>query len=149
MMEDSNSKTGLTPLVVRSQVCVATAAYSAYHGMSQWCQLNCLNYPPHCPPTICTCLSQCQARPGQSVQTDFSCSRSCLRFPHTEECPAECQCTSNPGSDFSGLEAVIIDARKTGKRKQPEQPAAPIQTQTRHSPVRLLYSPRLHLYSYP
>ena len=143
MMEDKNSKTGLSPLVVRSQVCVATAAYSAFHQMSQWCQVNCLSYPPHCPPTICTCLSICQAKPGQTLHTDFSCSRSCLRFPHTEECPDQCQCTSNPGTDFSDLEAVIIDARKvlTDKRK--------LTVPRPQSAVRLLYSPRLHFYTSP
>ncbi len=30
--------------------------------MSDWCQQNCLAYPPHCPPSICTCLDQCRYR---------------------------------------------------------------------------------------
>ena len=49
MRRDPSSKSGLSPLIVRSQVCVATEAWSIYQGMSDWCQLNCLRYPPNCP----------------------------------------------------------------------------------------------------
>lgn len=111
MIRDINSKTGQKPLVVRSQVCVATPAYQVYHGMSVWCQQNCLAYPPHCPSTICTCLDTCQALPDQTDLSDFECSKRCLRYPHEEKCPTQCSCSSKAGQDFSAMDAVIIDAR--------------------------------------
>ena len=148
MVADSNSKTGQSALVVRSQVCVATAAYNAFHGMSSWCQQNCLRYPPHCPTNICTCLTSCRALPGQTKHSDFSCSRSCLRFPHTEECPAECQCTSNPGTDFSQLEAVIVDARATGGSEQERPLLYNLNYFVPQTPSSLLYLPRLPVFRY-
>lgn len=39
----------------RSQVCVPTPLYRRIPGMNDWCQTNCLRYPPNCPPTICQC----------------------------------------------------------------------------------------------
>eukprot|EP00092_Neocalanus_flemingeri_P037458 GFUD01040790.1.p1 GENE.GFUD01040790.1~~GFUD01040790.1.p1 ORF type:complete len:387 (-),score=70.30 GFUD01040790.1:134-1294(-) len=112
MIRDINSKTGRTPLVVRSQICIATQAYRAFHGMSDWCQQNCLAYPPNCPNTICTCLGSCAALPDQTQLTDFECSKRCLRYPHQEQCPEQCSCSSQAGQDFSAMDAVIIDARE-------------------------------------
>ena len=43
-------------LVVRSQVCVPVAAHKNVTGMGQWCQENCLKYPPNCDPNLCECL---------------------------------------------------------------------------------------------
>lgn len=118
MIRDSNAKSGQSPLVVRSQVCVATPAMLALYGsdMSIWCQQNCLFYPPNCPQTICTCLDQCTAPkysksltefPRDSkILTDFECNKRCLRYPHKEECPEECKCTAHAGQDFSAEEEV-------------------------------------------
>ena len=81
--------------------------------MSDWCQVNCLRYPPHCPTDMCTCLTSCRASPSSPSLTDFSCSRACLRYP--QECPRGCQCSaasddsSQPG--LTGAEDVIIDVR--------------------------------------
>ena len=111
MIRDLNSKTGQKPLVVRSQVCVATQAYKAYHKMSNWCQENCLAYPPNCPSNICTCLDTCHALPNQTDITDFECSKLCLRYPHEEQCPPQCSCSSHAGQNFAAMDAVIIDAR--------------------------------------
>lgn len=43
------------PLVVREQVCVPGALYRVIPGMDEWCQTNCLRYPPNCPEQICQC----------------------------------------------------------------------------------------------
>lgn len=43
------------PLIVRDQVCVPNAIYRLVPGMDNWCQTNCLKYPPNCPSDICTC----------------------------------------------------------------------------------------------
>ncbi|XP_023322766.1 uncharacterized protein LOC111697106 [Eurytemora carolleeae] len=96
---------GRRPLVVRSQVCVSTDAYRMYHRMSDWCQLNCLAYPSNCPPAICKCLDTCSALPGTNL-TDFECNKRCLRYPHTEQCPKECNCT---GGESIEDEFVIIE----------------------------------------
>ena len=62
---------------------------------------------------MCTCLTSCRASPSSPELTDFSCSRSCLRYPHTQECPRGCQCeASDPGEPgLAGAEDVIIDVR--------------------------------------
>lgn len=44
------------PLVVRDQVCVAGGAYKMVPSLSEWCQTNCLRYPPNCPAETCSCL---------------------------------------------------------------------------------------------
>jgi len=111
MVKDDNSKTGFSPLIVRSQVCVAKEAWSQFQGMSDWCQLNCLRYPPHCPETMCTCLTSCRALPNQENITDFKCSKRCLRYPHRDQCPKQCKCSSDPAEDNDSIDAVIIDAR--------------------------------------
>lgn len=41
--------------VGRDTVCVATPLYRRIPGLDEWCQLNCLSYPPNCPPDICYC----------------------------------------------------------------------------------------------
>ena len=43
-------------LIVRSQVCVPVATHSNSTDMHQWCQQNCLKYPPNCDPNFCECL---------------------------------------------------------------------------------------------
>ena len=111
MIRDATAKNGQRPLVIRSQVCIATTAYKAFgRAMDTWCQHNCLNYPPNCPPDICTCPDTCKARSGSDL-SEFECNKRCLRFPHTEQCPTECSCEAHQGQDFAGMDAVVIDAR--------------------------------------
>lgn len=43
------------PLVVREQVCVPNTLYKIIPGVGDWCQSNCLRYPPNCPSQICQC----------------------------------------------------------------------------------------------
>lgn len=43
------------PLVVREQVCVPNSLYKIIPGVNDWCQSNCLRYPPNCPSQICEC----------------------------------------------------------------------------------------------
>ncbi|XP_044734433.1 uncharacterized protein LOC123296832 [Chrysoperla carnea] len=81
------------PLIVRDQVCVASGLYRIIPGMSDWCQTNCLRYPPNCPPGICECPQTCDAigelegRDG----ADVYCMDQCIVYP--PRCPANrCQC---------------------------------------------------------
>ncbi|KAF4527854.1 hypothetical protein B566_EDAN016499 [Ephemera danica] len=83
----------LNPLVIRSQRCLATPLYSRLIGIDNWCQLNCLRYPPNCPPTVCHCPDDCEAigeiegQPG----ADVYCLDKCL--VNEPDCPASrCRC---------------------------------------------------------
>ena len=95
--------------------------------MSDWCQLNCLRYPPHCPETMCTCLTSCRALPNQENITDFKCSKRCLRYPHRDQCPKQCKCSSDPAEDNDSIDAVIIDARGHAQVRA-QKPKPSIQT---------------------
>ena len=53
---DSNNPFGRAQLVIRSQVCIPVPAQRNITGMGQWCQENCLKYPPNCDPNLCECL---------------------------------------------------------------------------------------------
>jgi len=112
MIRDASAKSGQRPLVVRSQVCVATARTLALFGpsMSTWCQHNCLFYPPNCPQELCACLDHCT--PAQNSQlTEFECNKRCLRYPHDEQCPEQCNCVSHAGENYDTLDESVIDAR--------------------------------------
>lgn len=81
------------PLVVRDTVCVATPMYRRLGGISDWCQQNCLNFPPNCPPDICYCPDTCDAigeiegREG----ADAYCQDKCIVYP--SKCPTNrCNC---------------------------------------------------------
>ncbi|KAK6637502.1 hypothetical protein RUM44_007922 [Polyplax serrata] len=81
------------PLVVRSQVCVGSSLYRRLPGIDQWCQTNCLRYPPNCPALICHCPQVCDAvgdiegRDG----ADTYCQDQCIVYP--PRCPAHrCRC---------------------------------------------------------
>lgn len=37
------------------QVCIPTRSFRILPGMSNWCQTNCLRYPPNCPESVCHC----------------------------------------------------------------------------------------------
>lgn len=45
----------VVPLVIREQVCIPNSLYKMVPGVRDWCQSNCLRYPPNCPEDICTC----------------------------------------------------------------------------------------------
>lgn len=149
-------KTGrnYVPLVVRSQVCVATPAYRSYHRMSDWCQQNCLAYPQNCPESICTCLDSCSAKPGSSL-TDFECSKKCLRYPHDEQCPDGCECTGEAESSGNEDEFVILENPLLNRKSKPAIKYEPakykVQQGVHHLPyvvqplVRSLGFPLLHL----
>ena len=118
MIRDAAAKGGQRALVVRSQVCIATAAWRAFGAaMDVWCQQNCLNYPPHCPATMCTCPDTCTPGPASHL-TEFECNKRCLRFPHTEQCPSDCTCRAMSGQDFSAMDAVVVDARVGARSPQ-------------------------------
>ena len=53
---DSVNPFGRAQLVIRSQVCIPVASQKNITGMGQWCQENCLKYPPNCDPNLCECL---------------------------------------------------------------------------------------------
>ncbi|KAK0174819.1 hypothetical protein PV327_010546 [Microctonus hyperodae] len=81
------------PLVIRSQICVPNNNYRRIPGMYEWCQTNCLRYPPNCPETICNCPDQCEAvgeikgRAG----ADIYCMDKCLVYK--SDCPTHrCRC---------------------------------------------------------
>ncbi|XP_035908651.1 uncharacterized protein LOC118510647 [Anopheles stephensi] len=81
------------PLIIRDQVCLPTATYRSFIGMEDWCQSNCLRYPPNCPETVCHCPQTCEAigelrgREG----ADVYCLDQCLNFK--SNCPADrCRC---------------------------------------------------------
>ncbi|EFA12117.2 hypothetical protein TcasGA2_TC002263 [Tribolium castaneum] len=81
------------PLVVREQVCVPNSLYKSIPGVNEWCQSNCLRYPPNCPAKICQCPTTCEAigeyegHPGADVQ----CMDECLVYP--SKCPLDrCFC---------------------------------------------------------
>ncbi|XP_037030181.1 uncharacterized protein LOC119070009 isoform X2 [Bradysia coprophila] len=87
------SEQNVFPLVVRDQVCLPTQLYQRIPGMDQWCQQNCLRYPPNCPETVCHCPQSCDAigelegRDG----ADTYCQDACINYP--SKCPADrCRC---------------------------------------------------------
>ena len=55
MKRTRNGQVRKFPFIVRHQVCVPTQAYKDQPDMGEWCQTNCLRYPPNCPPEKCTC----------------------------------------------------------------------------------------------
>jgi len=92
------------PFVVRHQVCVPTPTYKNDSHMAEWCQTNCLRYPPNCPEDKCTCPTSCRAigRLAGVEGTDVYCHRNCLRYPPT--CPEdECQCDVTSANDVTGV----------------------------------------------
>jgi len=92
-VRDKTAPTGRRPLINRYQVCVPTRQYENETSMYDWCQKNCLSYPPNCPKDRCTCPTECTAigRLAGLEGTDVYCHRKCLRYP--SECPKEeCEC---------------------------------------------------------
>ncbi|XP_072943597.1 uncharacterized protein [Epargyreus clarus] len=81
------------PLVVRDQVCVPSEGFRIFPGMQNWCQTNCLRYPPNCPEALCNCPQECEAigelegRDG----ADVYCMDQCIVYP--PHCPRNrCRC---------------------------------------------------------
>lgn len=81
------------PLIIRSQVCVPTNLYKRLPGMDNWCQTNCLRYPPNCPERICHCPHTCDAIGEIEGQegADQYCLDKCLAYQ--SDCPTHrCRC---------------------------------------------------------
>ncbi|KAI5721487.1 hypothetical protein M8J77_021439 [Diaphorina citri] len=81
------------PLVIRSQVCIAHGPYAAIPGINEWCETNCLRFPPNCPASICTCPQECTAigRIAGQPGADEYCQDKCLVYGG--ECPTDrCAC---------------------------------------------------------
>jgi len=105
------------PFIVRHQVCVPTEAYKNVTSMPEWCQTNCLRYPPNCPAEKCFCPTTCKAvgRLAGVEGTDVYCHRNCLRYP--SNCPEdECKCTAGEqendntsGQDNEELESTLVE----------------------------------------
>ncbi|XP_065155631.1 uncharacterized protein [Atheta coriaria] len=81
------------PLIVREQVCVANAIYRMIPGIDDWCQINCMKYPPNCPAKVCACPTTCDAI-GEHAgirDADVHCMDQCLYYK--SECPRDkCRC---------------------------------------------------------
>ncbi|CAG7837743.1 unnamed protein product [Allacma fusca] len=77
----SKKGTPIVPLVVRSQVCLATGPFKEVPGMDRWCQKNCMRYPPSCPTDKCRCLKDCNALPpfNKIRGSDQYCLDKCLK----------------------------------------------------------------------
>ncbi|XP_014218812.1 uncharacterized protein LOC106647071 isoform X1 [Copidosoma floridanum] len=90
---DYASPSNASPLIIRSQVCVPNSSYQRILGMDKWCQTNCLRYPPNCPSSICTCLTDCQPQgeiAGRKGAIAY-CLDQCLVY--LSKCPAnKCHC---------------------------------------------------------
>ncbi|CAL8131398.1 unnamed protein product [Orchesella dallaii] len=90
-----DNKSGhLVPLVVRSQVCTGAGTYDKQPGIDNWCQENCMRYPPNCPEDKCKCIHTCEAVGSFSNQTgsDVYCLDKCMVYPTTKCDNERCQC---------------------------------------------------------
>lgn len=89
----TKSEIKVLPLVVRNQVCVSTPLYKIIPGMNDWCQTNCLRYPPNCPHQLCQCPTTCDAI-GEyegKIGADVYCMDQCIVYP--QKCPQQkCKC---------------------------------------------------------
>ncbi|XP_067013072.1 uncharacterized protein [Anabrus simplex] len=90
---DLRAPGAVAPLIIRAQVCLPTPFYRSLPGMREWCQTNCLRYPPNCSPMLCYCPSQCDAigelegREG----ADVYCQDLCV--VNNPKCPTDkCRC---------------------------------------------------------
>ncbi|XP_038215857.1 uncharacterized protein LOC119835225 [Zerene cesonia] len=81
------------PLVVRDQVCLPSDGYRVIPGMQNWCQTNCLRYPPNCPDALCHCPQVCEAIGELQGKegADVHCMDLCIVYP--PRCPKnKCLC---------------------------------------------------------
>ncbi|KAJ8977942.1 hypothetical protein NQ317_017410 [Molorchus minor] len=84
----------VVPLVIREQVCVANSLYRLIPSIGDWCQTNCLRYPPNCPHEVCQCPTTCEAIGEYQGKTgaDVFCMDQCLVYP-SDKCPLDqCVC---------------------------------------------------------
>ncbi|XP_063868498.1 uncharacterized protein LOC135104810 [Scylla paramamosain] len=74
---------GLTPLVVRSQLCIPVGHMRRLEHMADWCMRNCLMYPPNCDRAYCKCVYECEAVGDFKKQkyADRYCHQECLKYP--------------------------------------------------------------------
>lgn len=83
------------PLVVREQVCIPNSLYRMIPGIKEWCQENCLRYPPNCPTQICSCPTVCEAI-GEyqgKIGADVYCMDQCISYHNDDKCPRnQCVC---------------------------------------------------------
>ncbi|KAJ8928284.1 hypothetical protein NQ314_019167 [Rhamnusium bicolor] len=84
----------VVPLVIREQVCVPNNLYKMIPGVREWCQTNCLRYPPNCPHDVCQCPTTCEAI-GEykgKLGADVNCMDQCLVYS-SDKCPKDqCAC---------------------------------------------------------
>lgn len=84
---------GLTPLVIRSQLCIPINDFDKVPGSQDWCMENCMKYPPNCHPELCRCVNECEAIGDFANMTDADifCHQNCLKYPSF--CPKDkCRC---------------------------------------------------------
>ncbi|XP_045533474.1 uncharacterized protein LOC123720762 isoform X3 [Pieris brassicae] len=81
------------PIIIRDQVCLPSDGFRMLPGMQNWCQTNCLRYPPNCPDALCHCPQVCESigewegRDG----ADVYCMDLCIVYP--PRCPRDkCLC---------------------------------------------------------
>merc|ERR1712066_540840 len=79
--------------------CRATGAWLGQSEMDEWCELNCHNEQPFCPPDICTCgppqLTSCTGVGvwSSSLAVGSWCENNCLRHS-VSFCPSTlCNCS--------------------------------------------------------
>ncbi|KAG7209132.1 hypothetical protein KM043_015276 [Ampulex compressa] len=90
---DIRSSYSAYPLVVKAQVCRVTHLYREIPGIGEWCQMNCLRYPPNCPSSVCECPDVCEAIGDISGRygAEVYCMDKCLVYP--SQCPSHrCRC---------------------------------------------------------
>ncbi|CAG9854249.1 unnamed protein product [Phyllotreta striolata] len=82
------------PLVIREQVCVPKGLYRTIPSLWEWCQTNCLRYPPNCPEDICKCPNVCEAVDEHkgNFKADVKCMDDCLVYPRDKCSTSRCVC---------------------------------------------------------
>ncbi|XP_050735572.1 uncharacterized protein LOC127008070 [Eriocheir sinensis] len=93
VMSSTSSNNGLTPLVVRTQLCIPVDHFARDPAMHEWCMRNCLKYPPNCDPNYCRCVHECEAVGEFKLQkfADHYCHQECLGYPSNCD-PKRCRC---------------------------------------------------------
>merc|ERR1712083_1277969 len=95
-VDDPSNPNGRTQLIIESQLCIAKKGYRN-STMNQWCQENCLKYPPNCDPNLCECIDECKAVGDLAGKewSDFDCNENCIRYPFSsKDCPEDkCRCS--------------------------------------------------------
>jgi len=104
-----NASTGeVAPLVVRSQLCLASPSFLSalgknanstllgdeYGQFDEWCHKNCLRYPPNCPSDRCSCIESCEpvGEFSNQVGSELYCMQNCLKYPREDCTEDKCVC---------------------------------------------------------